>query len=390
MSLFHVPLNEITERHLQVLLENNVIEAKSIEYKLQLPSNETRSKKEFLADVSSFANASGGDIIFGIKEENGLPVDVCGISGINPDQEIRRLSDIIFHGISPRIIGYDIKPIFLQSGAVVIILRIPRSWSLPHMVVFQGENRFFTRDSNGRHSMDVTEIRNAILASEAIIDRIKNFRTVRLSMIIAEETPLITKGNPLVILHLIPMSAFDPTVKIDLNTVENKIQLLLPLFNRSDGSRYNAHGIMTFSEWGDGGIFSYTQVFRNGIIEAADALCLSWDKEYIPSLFFERRMIDALDRYIRFLEYIGINVPLFLSVSLMRVKGMYMAVNKFKYPFAPRHLIDCEDLLIPEEIIEDYSSRAESILRPILDQIWNATGWPSSIYYDKEGNWKGE
>ena len=55
------PLEAIEENDLQALVDNQVAERKTIEYKESLPGNADGDKKEFLADVSSFANASGGD-----------------------------------------------------------------------------------------------------------------------------------------------------------------------------------------------------------------------------------------------------------------------------------------------------------------------------------------
>ncbi len=59
------------EEDLQALVDNSVLECKTIEYKQALPSNSESGKKEFLADVSSFANASGGDLIYGVSESKG-------------------------------------------------------------------------------------------------------------------------------------------------------------------------------------------------------------------------------------------------------------------------------------------------------------------------------
>ncbi|MGQ9705108.1 MAG: AlbA family DNA-binding domain-containing protein [Actinomycetota bacterium] len=138
----HMPLSSVSERDLLALVENKVAEAKYIEYKEALSGNSDGSKKEFLADVTSFANASGGDIIFGIREEDGVPIELCGLEKIKPDREIARLENIVRDGISPRIVGKDIRAIELQNGTAAMILRVPRGWALPHMVVFQRDFRF--------------------------------------------------------------------------------------------------------------------------------------------------------------------------------------------------------------------------------------------------------
>ena len=64
MSLANRPLESIEAADLQALIENEVAESRTIEYKQSLPGNSRDDRKEFLADVSSFANASGGHLIY--------------------------------------------------------------------------------------------------------------------------------------------------------------------------------------------------------------------------------------------------------------------------------------------------------------------------------------
>ena len=59
----------ITKADIEALVANAVAEGRALEYKQQLPGNGDEDKKEFLADVSSFANAGGGDIVFGVVEK---------------------------------------------------------------------------------------------------------------------------------------------------------------------------------------------------------------------------------------------------------------------------------------------------------------------------------
>ncbi len=60
------PLDKIEKPDIDALVANAVSERRTIEYKLVLPENADSNKKEFLADVSSFANAAGGDLLFGV------------------------------------------------------------------------------------------------------------------------------------------------------------------------------------------------------------------------------------------------------------------------------------------------------------------------------------
>src|SRR5258708_28643064 len=85
-------LESIQESDLQALVDNQVTERKTTEYKEALPGNADGDKKEFLADVSSFANASGGDLIYGIKEQSGVPRSEEHTSELqSPDHLVCRL-----------------------------------------------------------------------------------------------------------------------------------------------------------------------------------------------------------------------------------------------------------------------------------------------------------
>ena len=90
------------------LKSNGIPEGKTIEYKLSIPGRKDQDKKEFLADISSFANTMGGDMIYGIQEENGIPKQILGINVADVDSEILRLESLIRDGIEPRI-SSDIK-----------------------------------------------------------------------------------------------------------------------------------------------------------------------------------------------------------------------------------------------------------------------------------------
>lgn len=69
-------IENITEERINSLKVNQVAEDKHIEYKLILPSEKYDDKKEFLADVSSFTNADGGVIFYGIKAKDGIAEDI--------------------------------------------------------------------------------------------------------------------------------------------------------------------------------------------------------------------------------------------------------------------------------------------------------------------------
>src|SRR6266542_2202557 len=91
----------IDKEDIDVLVANAVSEGRTIEYKEQLPSGTDDDRREFLADASSFANAAGGDLIYGIREKRdangkatGLPEAAEGLAGANANAEKRRLEEM--------------------------------------------------------------------------------------------------------------------------------------------------------------------------------------------------------------------------------------------------------------------------------------------------------
>ena len=180
MFVINKQLENISEADLQSLIDEEKIEKKVLDYKSELPGNSDSDKKDFLANVSSFANAVGGDLIYGVIEDRktGKPEKLEGIEIINVDQEILRLDQIIRNGIEPNIpsSSINIREIQLKNSKYVLIIRINRSWISPHRISFRSWDRFYSRSTNGKYPLDVQELKSAFILSESIGDKIKQFR----------------------------------------------------------------------------------------------------------------------------------------------------------------------------------------------------------------------
>lgn len=131
MTLREIAIDDLDEHHLAALVERGVPEIRHIEYKRELPRSGESASKEFLADVCSFANAGGGDLVYGVEEESGAPVGLTGIPMPDPDREILRLENLIRDGIDPRPTGFASRAVPLAHGKRVLVIRVPRSVSRP-------------------------------------------------------------------------------------------------------------------------------------------------------------------------------------------------------------------------------------------------------------------
>ena len=385
-------LDAITEADLQSLKENQVSEGKLIEYKQCLPGNDDKSKKEFLADITSFANAAGGHLIFGIQEEDGIPKDLCGLNDINPDAEILRLENMIRDSVEPRIHGLAIRPISLENAGTIIVMYIPNSWSKPHVVNFQKHWRFYSRNSAGKYQLDGGELRTTFTLSDTIWNRIRDFRLERLASIAAGETPVPLEGISTLVLHIVPLSISDPTTRLDLSTQTRKLQDVRPIRSAGWNSRHNYDGFLTYSSGTRESLArTYVQMFRSGAFEAVETTMLSIKTEnnetpLIPSLIFEQEIIAAVSLYLRTQEQIGVLPPVLIMLSLLGVRGYGMAANPYQYPRKSQP-IDRKDLILPDIMLQEFGNHPDQIMRPAFDAIWNAAGWPRSMNYDEDGKW---
>jgi hypothetical protein len=384
-------LAKIAEPDLQSLIDNSVIERKSLDYKKTLPGNSDSDKKEFLADISSFANASGGDLIFGISQDNatGLPKELEGLEIENVDREIQRLSNIIRDGIEPRIPSVDMQPLSLSNSKMALIIRVQKSWLSPHRIAFRGDHRFYIRNSNGKHELDVDELRVVFTYSQTVAEKIRVFREKRISNIYANETPVPFYENAKITLHLIPIISFNPGQNYDIEKVASKPEKFRPIYCNSWNYRYNLDGFLSYSASTSGKSHSYIQLFRNGIIEIVEGLLLKPDngKLWIPSIAYEREIIGALNESLDTLKSLDIELPIFVFLTLIGVRGYKMMYLKYQLVESESAPIDRDILLLPEVLIESYDVKSERILKPIFDSVWNACGFPKSLNYDKNGEW---
>ncbi len=162
--------------------------------------------------------------------------------------------------------------------------------------------------------------------------------------------------------------------------------LLEPIGASAWGGRYNFDGYLVKCATSK----SYVQVFRSGSIEAADATLFDVPEQYkgfIPSIRLEEKMIEAVRRYLEVQNQLSTSLPIFTTVTLLRVRGFKMSSNPLT-PFVGNEKIDREILPLPEIVVEDYSLDPGTLLQPAFDALWQACGIEKSMNYDDNGNWR--
>jgi hypothetical protein len=393
---------DIGKADIEGLVAEAVRESRTLDYKEMLPGNSDDDKKEFLYDVSSFANASGGFIIYGVRESRdasgkpaGIPEAAEGLCVPNVDTEILRLESIIRSGIDPRIPSVRVKEIAGFKNGSVIILRVGQSWALPHMVIYKNASRFYSRNSAGKQPLDVREIRAAFALSESVPERIRRFRDERLARIVAEEMPVEVRSRSKFALHIMPVSAVDPSERIEIQQ-GRLVYLSAPRLShgglvREQRSRYNLDGFLVYDQVVEAPntplvCRSYAQLFRSGTIEAVAALdhplgdFLSQDIEVM--------LIQALQGYVAQIKSLALQPPFFMMLTLLGVKGYRLWVHDDEFPQALRgpgtnQPFDKDVMLLPDIVVENLETPAADLLLPALDALWQAGGWERCLRYDK-------
>lgn len=124
------------------LIRNEVEENIHLDYKEARALGKDDTKKaDITKDVSSFANADGGIIVYGVAEEDHKPKVIIPIDGKTFTKEW--LENII-QQIQPRIDGVKIFPIRIDSDIEksIYVVQIPRSANAPHMA---RDHRYYKR-----------------------------------------------------------------------------------------------------------------------------------------------------------------------------------------------------------------------------------------------------
>ncbi|MDD3663085.1 MAG: ATP-binding protein [Candidatus Pacebacteria bacterium] len=368
-------INDITFNDIENLIDS-VREGKQIDFKIKFPDLKEKSdRKEFLYDVTSFANTIGGLLIYGIEESKGTAKRIVSLpDNMNFDQEILKLENIIRDGVEPRI-KTDIRLVESEKKEKVLIIKVFKSWSSPHRVILGGSGKFHARNSAGKYELDVSELRSMFNSSELVIDKVKNFRDNRMMKIVSGELPIeFSDSMPKIVLHIIPIESFHLQFKPDLEKIININPPIYPFCCSSKNVRRNLEGVLFFHNYGNGDYNSYIQVYRNGIIEIVNNSFFnnSLAKGKLINPLLERELFKYYkDECIKILKNLDIGGPVVIGFSLVGVNGFTIS-NQSCSVFSDAERISEDNVLFPEVLMNNFSEKPEGVFKEIFELFWNA------------------
>ncbi len=175
-------LEEWTLDAVRELLAKGVFESDWFDFKMALPHRDAKDDKERLRKtIAAFANTDGGYLVYGVKDDRGLPVDerIVGI-----DQAFDFPRHFGEYGSGPKIapsVDWEPRsePIKIpETGKLIHVIWIKRSWRKPHAILEGMKFIFPKRTNKGTEDMSYIEVRQAFQETE--------FRRTKLSLLLSE------------------------------------------------------------------------------------------------------------------------------------------------------------------------------------------------------------
>lgn len=379
-------------------IENGYSEGKELEFKRQQNPDDPGHKQTTVAEVISFANATGGDLVIGLVDEEGVASGLWPVAYDDVDEVVLRWVDIIKRNTDPELPQHlvEIKPLEVteeheeyvdehapsQTG-FVLVLRIRRSWRAPHRETVK--NQFYERSAGGKTPLDTGAIRRAILQGELVAERAREFRDNRLSAIQADDIAAPLLEPPKVVLHVVPSNAFAVDGVVDPAAAESRggtgdgsaPSLLHPRGIIRGWSRYTEDGFLIGNRYEqyENRFGSYTLTFRSGVIEALTTRSYPENGEYISSGHVRNCLKEALPTYIEFLSQEGGVFPIHCFLSVLDAKELPVGTQRTAHrDHDELEAIDRDVVRLPAARVETPEADLDPVIDVLLDSLYNASG----------------
>ena len=369
--------DEVDIDYLCGLPESGFRESITLEFK-----SEISHRDRLLKEVCAFANTIGGDLLIGVKDEDGFPIAVPGVQyeGLAIDQYELRISQQILSDIEPPV-PFQIRCHLLEDGSVLTRIRVDQSFIGPHRLV--RTHKFYERVSSSSREMSMDTLRQSFGVIAMLEERAVQHHQKRIS-----DNPYMVPDpeKSIVFVHLIPVLSLRRQVAIPVAMLPQQ-QLVMPPVGNYTTSRIDHLGHMLVSEGSRENNLSH--VGRDGIIEGAMEIAPQPLGDDAGTRYWTRTedhyVVDFVERSLRFLEEHGVVGPAFICVSITNADGL-RGYRDRRY-FRDKLVFRGQQLCCDPVFIESLAQRASEIMRVPLDIIWNGFGAQRCPSYDEEGRW---
>lgn len=395
------PFDKIEAADVDALLARGAREDRTIDFKLVLKLDSRDDYGEFLKDVTAFANAAGGTLLYGVREgedqQEGVIVELPGLA-LRPDDVQRQIDMILRDGTDQRLVGVMHGAVPRDDGRFYYVVRVPPSSLAPHKVLHGRQtHRFFIRANTTTVEMDAQQIKSVALRASTADERARLTIEERRATLIQragrrkypfDRTDQLNPDRDQLMLHVVPLF---PNVGgwayRDADVVKRLKKV--SLFGWTSGAhmeRFALEGMYVESPH-----LRHVAFLRSGALEFQEYDIVKWPASRPGTGDFhawevERAVISALD------DCAGLTAAGLLPLPV--VIGMTLAsVGNSRIQSRPRdyHNVSVnDDDLVPISpfVLYEWDKIAEDQVRSMFDEMYQAWGVSYCWNFDqKSGDW---
>lgn len=335
--------------YIKNLMELQTQENKSLDYKLDLGFDSEQSKISFCKDITSFANTEGGNIVIGVKEA----ADEFELVGIERDIDAleSQCRQIIEAKIEPQIMGISFNKILCDEKKVVVI-HVPKSWEAPHAIVHDHKFHFLIRNENKNTYCSYSQVKEMIMQSSNLTNRIRDFVKDRINKILNGEIYGVDPNATQIIFHLVPVEGFQRKDFVEIDSMHEQSEIYPDVYKVAIDSDdinnehlLNLDGLLYFVPINNKRKYhrSSTQIFRDGVCELrCEFLSAKLDLQEMEfkALATINKLLDLLTSSFISESYF----PLVIFASLINVE--YKTLKQAGAVDADRNIMNLSDILV--------------------------------------------
>lgn len=298
------------------LLEDREPESQVLDFKAKPPSKDDNGIRSLLVDVAGLANARGGRIVYGVKEDGQGRADKLIPILDGADAVALWMQTHLLGKILPRISGVVVQPVHTARGTVVIV-DVPSQYGGPYQATHAEWQRFPIRAGTRNIDMSYQQLFDSFALRSSV--------DARVDLWLKERTMHLASNaeGAVAAIHIIPRSSFQGAGRADLSPLRNHhVRLSGSVLN----NRFNYLGmIASRTAAGSNAKRPYVQFLRNGIVEVSWQVSGPKSPDSLMSMDTTIKLFDLLPQAAIALDLAGINGPGYVALSYLNVESKALA-----------------------------------------------------------------
>ncbi len=376
--MFDKPFDSIDAADIEQLIYSGEVEKINLEYKQQVWGRGDEDTREMLRDISAMANAYGGYIVLGIREnsDTGRAESFENVPDAGLEQD-RMLSSCLSN-LDPRLGGIQIKPLVLD-GKEILLIKIPNSQNV-HQITFKNLGQFWKRHDRQKTRMSYDEIKEAIIFTSQSSKSTEDF--------ISEHVGTLTYNQDTLFLVASPIKFSGDLFRVDNQDIR---ALLKKSHHRNNGWHFDMRNELVKPSLKGLRIHDALrdlELYRNGYMEGTlniegDYMITIRDFDEAPHVIRGQGLIEStysfFDKYKRVMEVIGYGGPFICTAGLSRVDTLHLNGNPETEHYFQELAEPAQGTMILDNLVFE-SIDSLKITKEICDRIWQSYGFENEPY----------